>query len=389
MIRIPVFILVLTLIGLCGCIERYYPEEEDLKTGSMVVTAHLTNIPGIQSLNLSRSVSIENTSAVPVSSCYVEVERADGEVRVFEESEPGSYQCDLDGPFLQTGSDYRLSILTSEGKRYESEYEMIHPASEIKDVYYEIETQGTYDPEVSDQGLRFYIDFEIEKDSGRYLRWGLEETFEVHNPDYKTSMYGTDRRWYELNSSNKWLTCWLERDIYEIYTMDLANVSGDIYKKFPLNFVSASTWELRERFSLLVRQYSHSEDAYWYWNELAKNAQTNGGLFDTQPALTPSNICNLEDPEEIIIGYFSISGVSEKRIFVGVVPGLEVYRDPDYCSPGTPVGFLWRYPEENLPLYIANASVMGVYKSGEVKDECVDCREYKGSTSSKPEFWED
>ena len=379
----------ISIISLSSCIDKYAPGEEDLNIGTLAVSAHLTNRQGIKTIQISRTVSLDVTVFNPVTACYVEVERSDGEIRVFEESDPGYYQCDLDEPFLETGGQYHLSIVTPEGERYESEYETMYPAPEIEALYYEIESQPTDDPDIYDQGLRFFVDFEIENDSGRYLRWEMEETFEVHNPDYPTRMYGVDRRWYDVSSEEKWLKCWLFRSIPEIYTMDLKNVAGNSYKKFPLNFVSGSTRKLLEGYSILVRQYAHSEDAFWYWSELAKNVQSKGGLFDTQPALTPSNICNVGDENEPVIGYFSISGISEKRIFVGTVPGLELYNDPHYCSPGVYPRFLWNYPQDKLPFFVARADIMGVFENGEVKDECVDCRLLKNSTNDKPAYWQD
>lgn len=385
--RAPVFILCLALLVLSSCIERYYPEEADLNIGALAVNAHLSSIPGLQTIQISRSVSLDQTLFNPVSSCYVEVERSDGEVRVFDEFEPGYYQADLDLSFLQSGADYSLSILTPEGLQYESEYETLYPAPAIENVYYEIENQPTEDPDIYDHGLRFFVDFEIEKDSGRYLRWGLTETYEIQNPDYESRVYDVDRRWYPLGAEQKWLTCWLTREVYEIFTRDLDNSVGDSYRKLPLNFVSGSNRKLLEGYSLLVRQYAHSKGAYWYWSELAKNVQSQGGLFDVQPALTPSNICNAEDENELVIGYFSISGVSEMRIFVRDVPGLDLYRDPYLCAPMTMPGFFHRYPQDKLPLYVATANIMGINESGEVQDECIDCRLYKYSSSEKPDFW--
>jgi len=43
--------------------------------------------------------------------------------------------------------------------------------------------QGAVNPM---DGIRFYMDYEIKKDSGRYLRWQLEETYEFHNPVYES-----------------------------------------------------------------------------------------------------------------------------------------------------------------------------------------------------------
>ena len=389
MSQTALFIGVLLMIALCGCIERYYPQEEQLNIGSLVVSAHLNNTPGKQTVKLSRSISIERAVFDPVFGCYVEVERSDGEVRVFEETDPGFYQGDLDEAFLQAGGKYHLEFVSPEGQRYESGYETLFPVPEIEKLYYELESLPTSDPRKTDQGIRFFVDFPIKKDSGRYLRWEMEETFEIHNPDYETVMYGVDRRWYDIYYSMKWLTCWLTRNIYEIHTLDLGNSSGGTYEKQALNYVSGSTWKLLHRYSLLVRQYSHSKEAFWYWSELAKNVQSKGGLFDSQPAITPSNICNVQDEEELVIGYFSISGVSEKRIFVGFVPGLDLYRDPSYCAPMTMPLFLWSYPEDKLPFYAASATINGLNTMGEVRARCVDCRLYKNSTSEKPEFWED
>jgi len=200
-------------------------------------------------------------------------------------------------------------------------------------------------------------------------------------------MYGVDRRFYRLHTSDKWLTCWITLDIPDIFTLDLGNVEGSVYQKMPLNFVSNQNKRLQHRYSLLVRQLTLTEKAFWYWNELGKNVQSKGGLFDTQPALTPSNICNIEEENELIIGYFSISGAVEKRIFVDNVPDLDLYSDPYYCAPAITPLFLYRYPQDKLPLYLASANILGVQVSGVVKDYCVDCRQKKGSTHIKPEFW--
>jgi len=363
------------------------PEEEELQPGTLVVVAELNNLRGLQSIYLSRSTSLKQIKQDPVTDCYVQVEREDGVAIDFEESEPGEYSSYLDEEFLATGAAYRLIFITREGEQYESEFEKIHPPSDINSVYYIKEDHPTSDPAVIEEGIQFYIDFEIEKDSGRFLRWQLTETYELQNPDYETRMYGVDRRWHNLRASDKRLTCWITLDIPAITTLDLGNVEGSVYQKMPLNFVSNQTKRLQQRYSLLVRQLALSEEAFWYWNELGKNVQSKGGLFDTQPALTPSNICNVADEDELIIGYFSISGATESRIFVENVSDLDVHSDPYYCAPGIFPMFLWRYPQEKLPLYIASANVLGVQKRGEVRDECVDCRQMKGSTDIKPEFW--
>ena len=387
MFRTILLVFVGVLACLSGCIERYYPEEEDLKTGTLVVVAHLDNGSGIQTITLSRSVDLRNTSFNPVSGCFVQVTRSDGVEREFQEEEPGNYSAILDPPYLRTGDTYKLNIITPDGKQYESEYEIMHPAPGIKSISFEVEELAQADPLSNEKGIRFYIDFEIEKDSGRFMQWKLVETYEIQNPNYPTREYGTDRRWRDVPDTEKILNCWITGNINTIYTLDLGGVEGEVYRHMPLHFVSASSRRLYIRYSLLVRQLSLSEDAFWYWNELKKNVQDKGGLFDTQPAITPSNICNIDDGEELVIGYFSVSGCSEKRVFVEDVPDLELKLDADICAPGYLPMFLHRYPQEDLPFYVATAAISGVTESGIVEKECLDCRMYKGSSNIKPDFW--
>jgi len=391
MYRYSVFFLgiVLVMMLLSSCIERYYPEEEDLQPGTLVVAAHLNSVPGVQSLQISRSVTLTNTGYTPVSGCYVELERADGLTREFPETEQGEYSCDLDQDFLQTSMEYRLNFISGEGKQYQSEFELMHPAPEIDSLRFQKEVWRTENVRVSNEGIRFYVDFEIEKDSGRYLRWDLEETYELINPDYPTRMYGTNRRWSSLLYGDKILHCWITRHVPGIYTKDMELVGGAIYYKMPLSYVSGSeTRRLYEKYSLLVTQLSLSEQAFWYWSELSKNTQSGSELFSSQPALTASNICNVDDGSEIVIGYFSMAGASQKRIFVVDPPEVDIFFDPYICAPGVFPKFLWNYPQDKLPLYVARANIRGVAENGKVKDECVFCNLYKGSSDQKPDFWE-
>ena len=84
-------------------------------------------------------------------------------------------------------------------------------------------------------------------------------------------------------------------NIQDIFVIDLGRFNGDIYKELPLNFVSNMPQRLHHKYSLLVRQLSMSPEAYRFWNDIANNVQSNGGLFDKQPSVSYSNICNTDD----------------------------------------------------------------------------------------------
>jgi hypothetical protein len=383
-----IYIFYLAPLFFTGCIDRYYPDEEEVKLGSLVVAAHLTDLPELQSIALSRSTTLEFPKVDPVMDCYVEVEREDGSHLTFPETEDGIYAVDPDPGFLAPGGAYRLRIITPSGRQYESAYEVLHPAAGIDSVYWVREDHATQDPEVVEKGIRFQIDFEIEKDSSRYLRWQLIETFEMHNPDYEdTQVYDVDRQMKEIQDSIARRICWVTLEVPEIFTLDLGGLEGDSYRAKPLNFVSDEPQRLHHRYSMLVRQFSLGENAFWYWDELGKNLQSKGGLFDTQPSITPSNICNVDDIEEVVIGFFSISGVTEKRILVEEVPGLTLKEDPGFCEPGQLPYSFRRLSSALLPYYIGTMNVDGTMRTGGISRQCIDCREYRGSSDLKPGYW--
>lgn len=382
-----IVVLGVALYLLTGCIEQYYPDEGELKTGTMVVMAQLTTGPGVQSIYISRSSTILYPEYDPVSDCHVEIEAVNGNTMEFKESAPGTYSGFFEEDFLVSGEDYRIIFITQEGKQYESEYEKIFPVSEIDSVYYVREDHPTRDPEITEEGVQFFIDFAIEKDSARYLRWKLTETYEIRNPENEAWIFDVDRILKEMPDSSSWFTCWITLELPDIYTLDLGNVDGEHFREMPLNYVSTDTRRLHYRYSLLVQQISLSKDAFRYWDELGKNLQEKGNLFDVQPSILPGNICSVSDDEELVIGFFGISDVTEKRIFVEDVPGLKIYKNPAYCAPGEFPPYLYRRPLYMLPIYMSRGRYDGELKFGQVNKYCVDCRDYKGSTHIQPDFW--
>lgn len=372
---------------LSGCIEQYYPDDDMLKTGTLVVQAHLNNKPGEQSVVISRSSTLVYPEFDPLSGCFVEVINMDGDSREFSESEPGIYVFIHNDEFLRNNEEYCLIFLTPGGKRYESEFEKLHAVPEINAVYYRLENHPTSDQDAIEEGVQIYIDFEIEKESGTYLRWQVTETYEIQNPEYEAWIFDLDHQLKELPKSNSWTKCWITLDIPKIFTLDLGHVDGATYKKMPLNYVSNETRRLNIRYSILVEQMALSQSAFIYWNEQAKNSQSGGALFDSQPALSPGNICNVDDASELVIGFFSVSGLTEKRVCIENVPGLKMQNNPTYCMPGEYPKYLNYFRPEYLPVYIGLAWVDGSRSYGEVHKYCVDCREYKGSSNVIPDFW--
>ena len=371
-----------------GCIERYYPEEDELKTGTLVINAHITDKLGHQVIEVSRSVTLLYPSADPVSGGFVELIREDGEFKEFPEESPGYYGCDLDESFLQSGHSYMIHVITPNGFEYESGFDRLRPVPEIDSIYYEVQSISYQSESDFTEGIRFFIDFIFNDEAFEYIRWEVIETYEFHNPDMEAFIWDVDFRYYQLPDTSNYRVCYITNKLSEIHSMALGYLDFGIYIKKPFAFVPNIQQEqkLKHKYSVLIRQYSLGEEAFHYWNEMKKTSQEQGFLFDRQPALLKSNIRNVNDEDEIILGFFSMAGTDEQRAFAEKPEGLDLSLLPQYCHPSIrgPRGPVTR---EDLPIYYARVWSEGVSLRSEVNHHCVDCREYKNSSHIMPDFW--
>ncbi|MCK4880430.1 MAG: DUF4249 domain-containing protein [Bacteroidales bacterium] len=376
------------LLFLSGCVERYYPGADEIFTGTLVINASLTSIPGIQTIQISRSDGLLYPEFIPESSCVVEVENQLGEQLSFSESTPGYYSADVPEGFMRIGDQYMLRVVTSNGNIYLSDYSRLKPPTAIDNIYFEMESYPTIDPEVSIDGIRFYIDFKIDADSSEFMRWELLETYEFHNPNYEGFIYSFDRVLRPLPDSLDDRQCWITGHVNAIYTLDAANLTSPSYNYMPLHFVSNETQRLSYGYSLLVRQHAMDAPSFRYWDELKKNSHSQSGLYDRLPSMTPGNISNVDDPDERILGFFGVSGVTEKRLFVKEVEGLKKY-DVRFCFPYPEMPRFRYLMTADLPVYCSRAidPETGVQHYGETVHECLDCRVRKGSAGDPPDYW--
>jgi hypothetical protein len=379
---------ILILLLLSGCVERYYPESDEIYTGTLVINASLTNLTGKQTFQISRSDGLLYPEFIPETSCMVEVENQSGDRLSFPESEPGYYSADVPDGFMRFGDQYMLRVVTSDGKIYQSDYSRLNRPTAIDKIYYELESLPTSDPDQYIDGIQFYIDFQIDTDSSYFMRWELLETYEFHNPNYEGFIYSFDRVLRPLPDSMSDRQCWITGHVNAIYTLDAANMDRKSYTYMPLHFVTNETQRLSYGYSLLVRQHAMDAPAFRYWDELKKNSQGQSGLYDRLPSITPSNIYNLDDPEERILGFFGVSGVTEKRFFVKEVEGLKKY-DVMFCLPQSELPRFRFLMTADLPVYCSRAydPLTGAAMFGETILDCLDCRVRNGSAADPPDFW--
>jgi len=378
-------VILLIIVLVPGCVEPYTPDIRESQE-SLVVEGLLTDQPGFQTIYLSRSSPFSDPGFIPESYCQVRVVDENGNSYWFYEQEKGVYGGGMTASQLVRGTAYKLTILTADGKKYESDYETLSsPCPSIDSVYFEIKTVETSDPEEPLEGIQFYIDIEAGEDQARNYRWELVETWEYYAANI-IQYYYDGLYLHVMPDPFTYYRCWYTGRINNIYTSSTKNsVSNRIYR-YPLHFVSSQTNRLQIRYSLLVKQFSLSDDAYQYWDQMRRQQQESGGLYETQPSQIRGNVYNINDPDELVLGFFNVASSSEKRIFVDV---HREFRFPRIdCTLDTVNNMNEIPPPVYYPVFMRSLSPMGVGPPyGVGRGICFDCTS-EGGSIVKPYFWE-
>lgn len=379
-IIIPIFIF----ITLAGCIEPFTPQIDESEE-SLVIEGQIADQEGFHYIHISRTAPYNDPHKIPEPDCQVEVVDNYGNIFEFYESDSGVYMQWLPKDFLNIGTQYKVKVITTDGNIYESDFnELLSSSPPIDNIYYEIETRETDDPDKPLNGIQFYLDLNAPGDFARNYRWELEETWE-YEAAYRIQYY-YDGTIHEIDDPFFLFRCWRTEPIRKIYTFTTRYSTSNTINKFPLNYVSNQSNRLKIKYSLLVKQYSLSNTAYDYWFQVQKQSQERGGLYETQPVQIQGNISNINDPEEVVLGFFDVSSVPEKRIFVSESFNFRIYDAICYLRGIEYERQLRMYTI--FPVYMISQSAMGTGPPyGVGFGTCFDCTN-GGGVTEKPDFWE-
>jgi hypothetical protein len=93
-------------------------------------------------------------------------------------------------------------------------------------------------------------------------------------------------------------------------------VSDDRYLdgKPLIQSLGVAPYERPTRIRIDVRQYSLSEKAFNFWNQIGIQQRSTGSIFDPPPASFTGNIVNTQNENETVLGFFGASAVNQRYI---------------------------------------------------------------------------
>lgn len=293
------------LIGCADLISLDAPET----TSQLVVDGAVNNLDDGNWINLTTSTPGlgavgENTLGQNATVSLINGDEA----YTYEEMSPGNYFLSP-GEFQgQIGEAYFLRIITANSRTYESQEVIIPEPVEVADTRAELVELVSE----TDEGLasiEYFHDVIAEMNNASEAQFikidnkGMAEVF----VDYEIPLCGLGLELPRGPAAG--LSCWsildpISRDVQLATNVGLAAVER--YETLGVRV----PFQFRSRYVTTLLVHNMSASSFNFWEKVQRQLQNTGGPFDPPVAPLPGNIRNIENDEEIVLGFFHAYGTT-------------------------------------------------------------------------------
>ena len=380
--------MILLLVITSSCIEPFEGAVDSFED-ILVVNATITNENKRQEVLLSRSFRFEEDVTPAEENAEVVVRTQDGDQYIFEEVSPGKYLSNI-AFAAEMNKEYTLMISTESGKSYaSSSMQLPVQDTSIDNLYAERTTNND-----GTEGMGIFVDSFDPSRGSNYYRHEYIETFKIIAPfwsPFDIVVIGEGVSTITLDvilREREERICYGTNPSKSIQVASTLALSEDRLSKYNVRFIERDDYILTYRYSVLVRQYVQSPEAFSFYETLRGLSQSAGNVFsEDQPGFLAGNIFSLDNSRENIAGFFEVATVAEKRIFFDYENFFPNEEPPPYIadcvpfSPSTEGGL----GERDL-LNLIYADAVRYYAPGlVVQKRCGDCTVL--GSNMVPDFW--
>jgi hypothetical protein len=377
---ILIFLIFLLFINI-HCKKAYSPPAVRVNYNYLVVNGTLinsTDSPTVIQLSTTKVLSDSTFVSAPETGANVTVQGTDNEVFQLPEIQPGMYQS---LPLhLGYTNQYRLNITVSNGSRYQSDYIPVKQTPPIDSITWQQKND-----------VMIYVNTHDPANNTKYYRWDYVETYQYEAP-LNAELGTSNGRLYYVDSTDQTYDCWLTVNSKDILAGSSVALAQDVINQAPITTVPKNSQKISIRYSILVKQYAITQQAYQYLEVLKTNTENLGSIFDAQPTQLTGNFHSVQNPSEPVIGFLTASSVQQERLFITKYDVtnwhfVDTNRECEVTSIGhaglpDPAFFVYDYPDPDFyPYYLCGTTCLNI-----ARRQCVDCR-LRGGVNQKPSFW--
>lgn len=305
-------VCIIFCLSLISCTEPYQLQTNTFED-ALVVEATITNEFKKQQIKITHTYRLEENGPIPETGANVRVLDNMGNQYDFVEQN-GIYESTQEFQ-AEPGRTYQLLITTEDGKQYTSNNQALTTVTPIESIHTNVITKE------GQRGIQISVNSYDPSNTSKYYRYEYEETYKVIAPlwsankaiiiDPDTPITGVDIALREGETR----VCYTSKTSTGILLTNTAELSEDRVIEFPVRFIDQDDYTIANRYSILVKQYIQSPEAYIFYKTLKQISGSGNILSPNQPGFFSGNIKSADNPNEKVIGFFEIASVASSRIF--------------------------------------------------------------------------
>jgi hypothetical protein len=361
------------LLVMTSCIEPFDVIYEN-DTSNVVITGSITDLaPARVEITSPAETNHTRVSSIrKVTGAAVTLSDDLGFQEVLQEISDGIYQGVTKGI---EGRSYHIEVTLPDDSQIKSTPQLLKPCPSIDNL--ELEHVSFRNPisentKVEVIGLNLNVHMNSPNTGTRYFKWTIGGTYEMYTALNQGEGYPPPCDLPVTNHENTRPCYVTTQDKTLIILGESVSNDSDILSKTLKVITPNSTYKYGQ--SVEVSQYSMTKDAFDYWSKVEGQQKGVGSVFDPPPAQIIGNLSYAEDQGTQVMGYFEVSSVKKRRVFIqatdfeGLDSSSVFFSDKGINEPcWPPIG--WQAPTWTRP------------------DYCCDCRLLDNSTKTKPSDW--
>lgn len=307
--HIPQLVMVGLLLLFLGCVRPFDLDVVSNQEPQLVVEGFVNDADEVFTVRLRTSSNIDgveiNTLGV---NAQIQIISSDDEIIHLRELSPGLYRTDTAALIGRVGASYRLDIQLANGESYTSSMETIPEPVNISNARAEfVEFRG-----ISDDRIPFV-------NYSHNIFTQLENTSENHFVRVVAAGWARVQIGYPLcggfgggGGPAGVPVCWSRRNpiTRQISTFTNQGLTGSTYEVLADNVPV----DFRDEYVADVFANAMSPEAFNYWEVAKSQIDRAEGIFDPPFAPVVGNIQNVNDPDEVILGYFHAYAKTSTRV---------------------------------------------------------------------------
>jgi hypothetical protein len=297
------YIIVIVALGYISCKKVYNPQLVSVSTNFLVVDGPIVSGDSTF-IRLSRTTSLSDTTRSKAElRALVSVESDQNTLYPLIDKGKGLYILGVTN--FSAARKYRLNIKTSNGNIYQSDFVPMKATPPIDSIYIK---------QTDPKEITFYADTHDATNNTRYYRWDYKDTW-AYVPIYHII-------YQYKNGIISYVTPGTPEDVSVCYRSSNSNflilgstakLTEDVMKQQQLFSITTASQKIAHVYTIQLRQYALTKEGFEYYQNLKKNTEQIGSIFDSQPSILTGNIHSITNPTETVVGFLSASTIANKQ----------------------------------------------------------------------------